>query len=64
MDIIQTLDVLKCKNCNSIINIPKHCGKPMNLENGNWVCWKGEHTPCCGRDSIFEFESCCENPQI
>lgn len=59
-----------CNNCSESIIAPKHCGKPMNLRGDTeigyieWICWKGEHEPCCGRESVVDFESCCSKPHL
>ena len=61
---LQTLESTKCSNCNTLVSIPKHCGKLMELHDDQWVCWKGEHDPCCGRSAVLDFDKCCENPSL
>lgn len=64
MDIVHSLNITKCSNCNELVDIPRHCGKFMELTNNQWVCWKGEHNPCCGKPAVVEFELCCDNPSF
>ncbi len=56
-----------CENCERSTPTPIHCGKAMQIQviedQINWICWKGEHQPCCGRESMFSYEICCENPK-
>ncbi|MHA2099265.1 MAG: hypothetical protein ACW99A_11295 [Candidatus Kariarchaeaceae archaeon] len=60
--------VYVCENCSVSTPPPTHCGKAMQIEGNDgilsWVCWKGEHPPCCGMESQFVFESCCDNPNL
>ncbi len=58
-----------CTNCNTTFTAPTHCGRMMTLQDGNtWICWKGEHQPCCGKESKIALENCCDarnlTPQI
>lgn len=59
--------VYVCSSCKTTTPPPTHCGKAMELEenSGNllWTCWKGNHPPCCGRESQYTYENCCENPK-
>ncbi len=47
------IEVLKCQKCELVEPIPSHCGKPMQIVGDSFVCWKGEHTPCCGKPSVL-----------
>lgn len=57
-----------CKNCAGSFIVPNHCGRPMNLENDGskkfWLCWKGEHEPCCSSESLIKYDQCCESPNL
>ena len=57
-----------CNNCDEQLVTPQHCGRPMRIEivkeTKVWICWKGDHTPCCGRDAIEDYEACCDNPEL
>ena len=57
-----------CESCNNSTQPPTHCGKAMEIQvidgNINWICWKGEHTPCCGKESSFVNDNCCEEPNL
>ncbi|OLS28946.1 MAG: hypothetical protein HeimC2_03840 [Candidatus Heimdallarchaeota archaeon LC_2] len=57
-----------CENCNKATPPPTHCGKAMQVEvkksTINWICWKGEHTPCCGKESFFAYDNCCVDPNL
>ena len=48
------LKKLVCTKCDYTEPLPTHCHKPMIIEDGKLVCWKGEHAPCCGSSSIKE----------
>lgn len=60
--------VYVCENCKVTTPPPTHCGKAMEVEVINesifWTCWKGEHPPCCGRESHYGYENCCETPKL
>ncbi|MFO7794710.1 MAG: heavy metal translocating P-type ATPase [Promethearchaeati archaeon] len=47
----ETKKKLKCQECNYIEEIPQHCGKPMHIEDGQFVCWMGTQ---CGTQEIPE----------
>lgn len=51
-----------CDTCETIFDVPKHCGRSMVLdtEDMRFVCWKGEHQPCCGRESTETVDKCCD----
>ena len=57
-----------CKNCETSITPEVHCGKAMEVKMIddilNFVCWKGIHKPCCGKESHFAFEKCCSEPDL
>ncbi len=57
-----------CVNCETTFKSPHHCGRPMIVVGLNdmsaWVCWKGEHAPCCGKPSVIPIEKCCENQEL
>ncbi|MFV2016360.1 MAG: hypothetical protein ACC656_13090 [Candidatus Heimdallarchaeota archaeon] len=57
-----------CNNCKATTTPPTHCGRAMetNEVNGDifFQCWKGEHAPCCGRESTVKYENCCDNPTL
>ena len=59
--------VYVCENCKTSVESPKHCGKQMQIqeieESSHWICWKGEHPPCCGKPSSFVVD-CCESPNL
>lgn len=65
---VMTAGSLDCETCSTRVTPPTHCGKPMNLElifaEQYWVCWKGEHEPCCGREASEKYTACCENPRL
>ncbi len=57
--------VYVCNNCKATTPPPTHCGKAMELDdNLLFTCWKGQHAPCCGRESQIKYENCCENPKL
>jgi hypothetical protein len=60
--------VYVCENCSTSTPPPTHCGKAMQIQvidnTLNWICWKGEHPPCCGRESKYDFENCCDTPNL
>ena len=58
------IEVLKCQECNFIEPVPVHCGKPMVLEEDTFVCWRGEHAPCCGRSSKMSIPKHHDKPMI
>ena len=51
-----------CKNCDSTVFAPMHCGHAMHLEpyegNTEWVCWMGRK---CG---FKDYSACCENSSL
>ncbi len=57
-----------CENCNKSTTPPTHCGQAMLLQEQegvkNWICWKGEHAPCCGKESLIAYEACCGEPNL
>ena len=53
---------IKCVDCDYELIIPKHCGRPMKIMGNNFVCWKGEHNPCCNSASIQELPFHHEGP--
>lgn len=42
---------LECETCNTTIELPNHCGKPMHQEGDELVCWMGAS---CGHQVIPE----------
>jgi len=64
MDVIHSINGIRCENCSKIVEVPKHCGQAMHLEGTIWVCHKGEHAPCCGRSSVVDFDPCCDDPSF
>jgi hypothetical protein len=36
-----------CVLCDYSLTIPYHCGKQMVINGDYFLCWKGEHQPCC-----------------
>ena len=46
--------ILKCQDCNYILEIPYHCNKQMQITDEALVCWRGAHNPCCNRESVID----------
>ncbi|MCH8907123.1 MAG: hypothetical protein IH840_08545 [Candidatus Heimdallarchaeota archaeon] len=57
-----------CLSCDTLVVTPFHCGREMNIEEidseKNWICWKGRHEPCCGKEAFFLYEACCDNSNL
>ncbi|MHA1733146.1 MAG: heavy metal translocating P-type ATPase [Promethearchaeota archaeon] len=41
--------VLVCRACGAVEEVPEHCGKPMHREGNQLVCWMG---PSCGAQPV------------
>lgn len=55
----------QCESCKINIESPEHCGRAMNVEENNWICWKGDHTPCDScNPSILGIENCCDKMKL
>ena len=54
----------KCNNCGNILEAPEHYGKPMNVYENSWTCWKGDHPPCCGRPAVETIYTCCSKQYL
>lgn len=57
-----------CNTCNTNTITPVHCGKPMIVDiagtSSSWICWKGDHEPCCGSEAVQPFKACCDTPDM
>ncbi|MHA2170349.1 MAG: hypothetical protein ACXAB7_10690 [Candidatus Kariarchaeaceae archaeon] len=58
--------VYVCDSCSVMISPYTHCGRAMNLVTMEgtveWLCWKGDHPPCCGMDARISVDTCCDSP--
>ncbi len=58
------IEVLACQQCSHVEPLPVHCGKPMQLVGNELVCWRGEHAPCCGRESKMPIPMHHDSPMV